>query len=256
MSSVPADATTATFTFQTPGGTVTDTNGVGTNFTTRLANTLTASPDSRLLLDTTSIGVLNLSGTTTGQNFNGQANVGQIEAPGILLSGLGFTGSQDFSVSATFVKLQNGALFEYAQFGVYVGTSTTQMTRDGFLFSSILGGKAYFGVNTNGTADSNITGSGQPAFDGRTLIATISRTGGVFAETVNGVNVTPSLDPGLFLDGASDLTVGVYSVNTDGTKPFTASLDGFTATVAPEPGSATLLLGSLGMLAARRRRSA
>ena len=73
-------------------------------FTNRLANTGTviASSDPGLDIDTTA-GTLAL--TTATSDINGQVNMAGLEAIGIPLSSLGFTGNEDFLIRARYVNL-------------------------------------------------------------------------------------------------------------------------------------------------------
>jgi hypothetical protein len=242
---------TLNFTAPVPG-TIEDTGGNGTGFTTPLSGTYATSPDTSLLLGS---GTLAVTGPSAGADFNGQANIGTMQAPGIQLSSLGFTGTQDFSVSATF-SVPSGAFSDYGQIGVYVGSTSSNLTRDGFVNVGALGGAQFYGTNNTG-GDSGTAFSAQPTLtDSDILTATISRTGGVFNETVKEgaltFNVTPT-DP-TFLNSFSDLTVGIYSTNTPGETAFASTFDSFTATVdVPEPGTWALMLGGVAFLFAVQR---
>jgi hypothetical protein len=253
-----AHASTATLNFTSTGGSVTDANGTDTGFTTRLSGTDTTSDDPDLLLDTTGSGTLDIT-NNSGADFNGQANMAGQEAPGIDLASLGFTGTQAFTITAVFNGAPANAFNNFAQYGVYVGTSSSNMTRDGFVYANVsdtLAGTQFFGnINASG-ADEGDTFSAQPTFaTSDTLTVTISRAAGVdgaYTETVNGFNVNPGIDPNTILSG--DLTAGVFSSNSDNSDSFVLGLDSFTATVdAPEPGTWAMLLGGLAMLVAFRR---
>jgi hypothetical protein len=242
---------TLNFTSTTPG-TIDDSFSVGTGFTTRLSGTDSANPDSRLTLNTGGTGTLSITGSSVGTDFNGQTNVGLLEAPGIDLASLGYTGTQDFSLTATFLNVPAAAFQDYSQFGLYVGTASNNLTRDGFVYASGAGGANFFtNINTGGDA-SNI--AGEPAFvAGDNLTVTISRTGGVFTETVGGNTIAIPGDPQANF-GLADLTVGVFSANTTAGDSFTSTLDSFTATVVtPEPSTWAMMLGGLAMLVAFQR---
>jgi hypothetical protein len=240
---------TLDFTSATPG-TVEDSADLGTGFTTRLSGTDSDNPDSRLTLNT-GAGTLSIAGSSSGADFNGQSNVDLIEAPGINLSSLGFTGSQDFSLTATFSNVPAAAFNNYSQIGVYVGTASNNLTRDGFVYAGGAGGANYFtNVNTGGDA-SNVVAESFSAGDDLTV--SISRTAGVFTETINGHSLAIPSNPELLFTGDTDLTVGVFSGNTVTGDSFTSTLDSFTVTVAPEPATWAMLLGGLAMLAALQR---
>ncbi len=239
-------------------GTVLDTNGNGTGFPTRLPNTGGsvvaggggAGSDAALTLNP---GNLTIS-VNQGADLNNGTNLGQLEALGVQLSSLGYTGSQDFSVSATFTFPSSGVSNDYNQFGVYVGTviatppSSSYLTRDGFVNVGALSGQNAYGTNDPGTAaDTGATFSARTFFGGDSITATISRVAGVFTETVAdttpshafSANVTPS-DPGAFLNSFSNLNVGVYATNGTSGPAFSVPVTSFTATVVPEPSSIVL----------------
>ena len=114
-----------TLEFNAPGGTILDSTGVGTGFTTRLPGTGGGLPanDPNLTLDT-GAGVLNMKSQQA--DYNGAAGLGINSAPGVNLSSLGFSGDQDFRVAATFGPLTGREFIDQA--GVYVGTGATAMT--------------------------------------------------------------------------------------------------------------------------------
>jgi hypothetical protein len=88
---------------------------------------------------------------------------------------------------------------------------------------------------------------------GDNLTVSISRTAGVFTETINGDTIATPSDPQLLFTGDTDLTVGVFSGNTTTGDSFTSTLDSFSVNVAPEPGTWAMLLGGLAMLVAVQR---
>lgn len=203
------------------GSGVQDKDGEATMFTNRLANTGTAIPtvDPGLDLDTAA-GTLAL--TTSSSDINGQANMAQLEAIGIPLSTLGFTGTEDFRVRAHFVNMP--ALGGYDQVGAYVGTSSTTMTRA----AAIGGNHVALGVNTNGANDSNPTfgAAGTAGTALRDLTVVIERIGGVWAMSCNGNPSNPGAQPA-FLDGLGTLQAGVFVLDENVHK--TATLESFTA---------------------------
>jgi hypothetical protein len=66
-------------------------------------------------------------------------------------------------------------------------------------------------VNTNGNNDSDGVFPGDQASlaAGKPMTVELSRTGGVWALSVHGVDITPGVQP-IFLNGLTDLTVGFY----------------------------------------------
>jgi autotransporter-associated beta strand protein len=197
-----------------------DKDGTGTPFTNRLANTGTAIPtvDPNLDLDTTA-GTLAM--TSSSSDINGQVNMAGLEALGIPLSSLGFTGNEDFRVRAHFINLP--ALDGYDQIGAYVGTSSTAMTRAATIFGSYQA----LGVNTNGTNDSNafFGANGTAGATARDLTVEIERIGGVWTMVCNDSICTPGAQPA-FLDGVATLQAGVFVLNQTTAK--TATLESFT----------------------------
>ena len=198
-----------------------DKDGEATPFAGRLAGTGTSIPtvDPNLDLDTTA-GTLAI--TTSSSDINGQANMAELEALGIPLSSLGFTGNEDFRVRAHFVNLP--VLGGYDQIGAFVGTSSTAMTRA----SVISGNYSGLGVNTNGTNDSNafFGAAGSAGAAARDLTVVIERIGGVWAMSCNGVTCTATAQPA-FLDGLATLQAGVFVLDQNAHK--TATLESFTA---------------------------
>ena len=84
---------------------------------------------------------------------------------------------------------------------------------------------------------------------------TLSRTGGVFDMSVNGTSVVPTIDPGTFLNGESDLFAGVYAANPRTSNAYTISVDSFQVSVVPEPGMMPIGAGiSLAAAAVWRQR--
>ena len=203
------------------GSGVQDKDGEATPFTVRLANSGTTIPsvDPNLDLDTTA-GTLAL--TTSSSDINGQLNMAGLEALGIPLSSLGFTGNQDFRIRAHYVNLPT--LAGYDQIGAYVGTSTTSMTRAGAIGPNFVA----LGVNTAAANDSNPTfgAAGAAGATGRDLTVIIERIGGVWSMSCNDTACNPGVQPA-FLDGNASLQAGVFVLDQNVHK--TAILESFTA---------------------------
>ncbi len=174
---VEARASSLTLNFSSPiPGTVADQNGNGTGLTDRLPGTGGALPsnDPNLALNT-SQGVLQI--TSTNSDLNGQLNMASGEYLGTRLADLGFTGSQNFSVSATFLNVQYSQ--DYDQFGLYVGNASDQNFRAGFVFASLAGGRSMFSTPNSGVDFNTVFGSNAPAL-GDDIVLTLSRTGGTY----------------------------------------------------------------------------
>lgn len=109
-------------------GTISDQNGLGTGFTHRLPGSGSALPssDPNLVLDTVNSRLI-VGSTRSDINGNGFGrNLEGMEAPGLLLSGIG---TRNFSVEAVFRDL----LVEQPsdQIGIYVGSSVDLVVRGG-----------------------------------------------------------------------------------------------------------------------------
>jgi hypothetical protein len=237
--------------FSSTGGTLLDAQGQGTGFTTRLSGTGTALAANDPNLDiNTATGKLTIrTGNNTGanQDFNGQVGLDTLEAVGIQLSSLGYTGSEDFSVSAVFDPLTPTNDFDQA--GIFIGSDAQSLARAGHI--TFGDGQEYFsGYNTAGVDNNGrFFGFGFNGADGMTV--TISRVGGDWQFFVDGLAWHPNtagdgagtpVDPTGFngspdLNSLSDLTVGVFAINVVNTVSETVSLDSFSVNV-PVPGDA------------------
>ena len=193
------------FTATGAAGTITDVDAEATGLV-RLANTGTNPAylpnDPNINLDTTGTGSFTFRTETT--DFNGQQFMSNMAALGINLSSLGFTGGQDFKVRVKFVNtpVMGGA----DQLGIFAGASSTQLLRGGRI-----GANGSLGVNTNGNNDSDAVfpGNQDSLAGGRPMTVELSREGGIWAMSVHGVDITPSVQPA-FLNGLADLTVGFF----------------------------------------------
>lgn len=202
--------------FDVAGGTILDQNGVGTGLNVRLAGTGSAYPanDPNLLMDTAD-GVLDITSPTC--DFNGQLDMSSAEAIGFNLSIIGFTGSQDFTVTGFLTNSVVGQ--NYDQAGIFAGASSTNFARDGIIYNSdFTADPGAFGVgNTNG-GDIGIATAAAPVGE---MIATISRVGGVWGMSVNNLSVTPNAGLGA-INASTNITAGIYTLNTSGTPTSTA----------------------------------
>jgi arabinan endo-1,5-alpha-L-arabinosidase len=263
LAAAPLQASTVTLDFNSAvGGTVLDSAGLGTGFTTRLTGTggSIAGNDSVLTLDTVN-GVLRM--TTTQSDFNGQAGMGILSAPGVNLSTLGYTGTQDFTATAIFKPIAGVEFID--QLGLYVGQDSANLTRAGLI---TFGGPEYFSGHTTAGADNNgrFFGFGLNVADGISI--TISRTAGNWQYFIDGLEWQPNtagdgtgtaVDPnGAFgspnLDALTDLTVGAVVFTPLNANAKTWELDSFSVTVVPEPSSMALIgVGGLVGMYFRRR---
>jgi len=242
LAALTAPAASFTLNFNSAGGAVLDSAGVGTGFTARMPGSGTSLPgsDPNLLLRTTA-GVLQLR-TSPGANFNGNANMANASIVGINLSDLGFMGEQDFVAKATFVNLTN--LHAYPdQLCLVVGSATTNLLRAGFInfdqYHSNADANEAFAVNTINGADSSPRYYG--AVVGSTMTVEIRRISGNWFVKVNGFDRLPNAStdgsgvsvPPSFLDSATNLFVGVIAADVGNNSPWYADLDTFSVSVTP-----------------------
>jgi arabinan endo-1,5-alpha-L-arabinosidase len=202
-----------------------DANGQFTGLTTRLPGTGTALPefDPNLRLDPTR-GVLAL--TTTRADFFGGVGLTGASSPGMTLAELGFSGNEDFAVTATFRALTGLQFVD--QVGVYVGASSSALTRAGTI---VFGTPERYSVHSQNGADhsARFFGFGFNGADGMTV--TITRELGVWRYYVDGVEWNP-LAPPAFLDGRGDLAAGVFAITPLNSNPKMIELDTFSLVVA------------------------
>jgi arabinan endo-1,5-alpha-L-arabinosidase len=204
---------------------VRDVQGQFTGFTARLPGTGAALPsnDPKLQLDTANS---KLVLTTTQADFNGRTGLPGNSSPGLALAELGFTGSEDFAVTAVFRPL-NGLQF-IDQVGVYVGATSDAVTRAGTIVWSTP--ERYSTHSQNGGDHSGrFFGFGLDVTDGLTV--TLTREGVAWRYFVDGAEWNP-LGPTAFLDGRADLTAGIFAITPLNNIPKAIELDSFTLVVA------------------------
>ena len=131
----PARAATFTLNFNSAvGGTILDSNGVGTGMISRMVGSGSNifGNDTNLLLNT-GTSVLGMH-TSPGADFNGQVGMTNATVVGINLSDLGFTGKEDFAIT---VMIPNIPALEFVgQFGLYAGSHSKANIRGGVLSAS------------------------------------------------------------------------------------------------------------------------
>lgn len=186
----------------------------GTSYTGNDPNLSIDPANSRLLLQ------------SSQSDFNGQAGVALASAVGHKLSEFGYTGTEDFIVSATFGDLS--ALEHIDQAGVFVGTAANNMTRAGtILFGTDANRLA---VHTQSGSDNSGTFlSGLNLADGMSV--TIVRQGGTWTYLVDGVVTTPQVANASFLDSPTDLTVGIFAITPLNGNAKDVEVRNFTVTV-------------------------
>lgn len=191
-----------------------DAGGNGVGLTRRLDGTGTAlgGPDPNLRLRT-DLGVLEL--TTTRSDLNRQVGLDVGEYLGVALGDLGFTGVEDFTISAEVPNIPG--LDVVGQFGLYAGISSDRAIRGGVLRQPEADRYNLFLVNNNGGLDSDINEVGLTS-TGDDLRFTLRRIGGGYSFLVENLTKrstnTLTIAPSSFLDQTSDLKVGLFGANT------------------------------------------
>lgn len=215
----PANTTprTLTLAFDKPArdGAVRDAEGRPIGFTHRLPETGTQLPehDPNLRLNTDK-GHLEL--TTTNSDLNTRYQLWKGEYLGVRLSDLGFTGQEDFAVSATVLNIP--ALELVGQFGLYAGPGSDRTIRGGLINARREAGLYnQFLVANHDHKDSPPLRVG--LFEtGTDLRMTLRRISGKYTLAVealaSGQASTLSVSQPAFLDQTRDLYVGVFGANT------------------------------------------
>ena len=154
----------------------------------------------------------------------------QAEAIGFNLSSIGFNGSQDFNIVCSFTNLPIGTYVNYDQVGAFVGAASTNLVRAGLIFNSDFANLSSYGVATPADYDAGIaTAAAPPA----RMIVIISRVSGSWNLSVSGLAVTPNASM-TYLNSYTDLTAGVFALDTSGTHN-TTRLDNFSASLFAGP---------------------
>jgi ferric-dicitrate binding protein FerR (iron transport regulator) len=225
---------TLKLTFERPAaGGIRDSLGVPTGLTHRFPGTGRDLPDHdpHLRLNSDK-GQLEL--TTTDSDLNTRYQLGHGEYLGVRLADLGFTGVEDFAVSATSLDIP--ALEFVGQFGVYAGVRNDQNIRGGLLSSSREEAGQYkqFLVNNRSGKDIDVHKVGLLG-TGADLRMTLRRTAGRYTLMVEnltaGTTSTLTTRHPQFLDGERDLSVGVFGANTQSKVQRVLVITEFQATV-------------------------
>ncbi|HKB04194.1 MAG TPA: FecR domain-containing protein [Gemmataceae bacterium] len=194
-------------------GTLCDRTGAGTGLTHRLPGTgewLHAN-DEFLRLDPAK-GRLEL--TATRSDLNTQYRLRRGEYLGVRLSDLGFTGREDFEVSAVFPEIP--ALEFVGQFGLYAGVRSDRAIRGGVLKLHKGDAEVYtqFLVNNPDGKDADLYEVGllRPGTD---LRLTLRRAAGQYTLTVENLTAggasTLAIRHPDYLDAERDLYVGLFA---------------------------------------------
>jgi hypothetical protein len=199
---------------QPAGGGIRDVNGQGIGLTHRLPGTGSALPvsDSNLRLRSDR-NALEL--TTTRSDINTQERMSTGEYLGFRLADLGFTGKEDFEISATIPNIPG--LKVVGQFGLYAGSRSDQNIRGGLISWPQPDTYRLFLVNNAQGIDTDLYEVGLMT-TGDDLRLTLRRIGGRYSLVVDNLtrnsSSTLTIAHPAFLDGESDLYAGLFGANT------------------------------------------
>ncbi len=210
-----AHARSITLDFSRPmPGTLADGRGQGVGFTHRLPGTGALLPrfDANLFLrsDTPALEL-----TTTRSDLNTQDRMNTGEYLGFRLAELGFTGPEDFEISATMPRIPG--LDVVGQFGLYVGPRSNQNIRGGLIRRPRPDLYRVFLVNNNDGMDQDIHEVGLTTA-GDDLRLSLRRLAGRYSLVVENLtrksSSTLAIAHPAFLDHATDLHAGLFGANT------------------------------------------
>jgi hypothetical protein len=191
-----------------------DAGGQGTGLAIRLPGTGAAlparDPNLRLRSDNKALEL-----TTTRSDLNTQEHMPTGEYIGFRLADLGFTGTEDFEVSATIPNIPG--LRVVGQFGLYAGTSSDANIRGGLIRRPAPDSYHQFLVNNCMGIDDDINEIGLIT-TGDDLRLTLRRQSGRYSLIVD--NLTRNSSSALeiahpaFLDAEKDMYAGLFGANT------------------------------------------
>jgi hypothetical protein len=195
-------------------GSVRDRSGLGIGLSHRLPGTGAALPESdpnlRLLPERKALEL-----TTTRSDLNTQENMPTGEYLGFRLAELGFTGIEDFQISATMPNIPGMAVV--GQFGLYVGARSDRNIRGGLIRRPLPDLYRLFLVNNCNGIDTDIGEVGLMT-TGDDLRLTLERIGGRYSLVVENLtrnsSSTLTIVHPAFLDGEKDLYAGLFGANT------------------------------------------
>lgn len=230
----PTDPTTRTFRLdfgRSVPGTLADALGRGTGLTHRLPGTGSQlDPHDANLRLVPERGQLEL--TTTNSDINRQVNLATGEYFGVRLAELGFRGDEDFAVSVSFVNIP--ALEFVGQFGLYAGSRSDCNIRGGVISRREPGLYRQFMVNNHRGIDTDSHFVGLYA-TGEDLQLTLRRVAGKYELSVlnplTGNSSTIANRHPHFLDGHTDLFVGIFGANTQSQVRRTLTIREFSVTI-------------------------
>ena len=219
--------------FSSPvAGTIQDASGNGTGLTARLPGTGSSLPanDPNLALDTAD-GQLVV--TSTDSDLNGQYQLDGGEYLGTSLADLGFTGRENFRVQITVLNTQYSE--NYDQAGIYVGTDSAHVFRAGW--SILSPNRIAITVGNNGGYDyRGIFNGARAPMQGDNVILAVTRFGELFSVSIRNLTHTDRsgmllVQQPFFLNGASNLYVGIFAANAQNNDPKVNILDSYKVVV-------------------------
>lgn len=219
-------------------GTILDADGRGIGLTRRLLGTGAALPDRdpnlRLRTDDRALEL-----TTTRSDLNTQSRIRKGEYLGVRLRDLGFTGVEDFEIRATIPSIPGMKVV--GQFGLYAGSRSDRNIRGGLISLPRPDTYRLFLVNNSDGFDSDIYEVGLMN-SGDDLRLTLRRIGGRYSLVVDDLrrrsSSTLTIAHPAFLDGETDLDVGIFGANplSDQAKTLTVHELGVTVWTPQAPG--------------------
>jgi hypothetical protein len=233
---------TLTLDFSSPvPGTICDALGEGTGLTRRLPGTggdlAKNDPNLRLRTDFRALQL-----TTTRSDINTQDGMPTGEYLGVRLRDLGFTGAEDFEIKATIPSIPG--LKVVGQFGLYAGSYSDRNIRGGLISWPRPDTYRLFLVNNSGGTDSDLYEVGLMT-SGDDLRLTLRRSGGRYSLVVDDQtrrsSSTLEIAHPAFLDGESDLYVGLFGANTQSDLAKTLTVRDLSVTVwTPQAAARTI----------------
>jgi hypothetical protein len=195
-------------------GTLLDRVGQGTGLACRLPRTGSSLPERdpnlRLLPEARALQL-----TTTRSDLNTQENMPTGEYLGFRLADLGFTGPEDFEISATIPNIPG--LKVVGQFGLYAGSASDTNIRGGLIRRPAPDSYHLFLVNNCLGIDDDINEVGLMT-TGDDLRLTLRRQSGRYSLVVDNLtrNSSSTLEIAhpAFLDAENDMYAGLFGANT------------------------------------------
>jgi hypothetical protein len=239
-------------------GTLLDRDGRGIGLTRRLPGTGSALPDRDPNLHLSPARAA-LELTTTRSDLNTQDQMPTGEYLGFRLADLGFTGKEDFEISAAIPNIPG--LKVVGQFGLYAGSHSARNIRGGLICWPRPDNYRLFLVNNFGGIDSDLYQVGLMT-SGDDLRLTLRRKGGHYSLVVDDLtgrsSSTLEIAHPEFLDGETDLHVGLFGANTQSDLAKTLTVRELSITVwTAQPAAPTMVrigdFQAVGLAAGSRR---